>query len=152
MPETIVSKEIDGMAEEVLILSQLSAVLRSRNVGADALSEPEYLALSSLIPGDSLTVGEIQKKVGVLPAQMSRILRGLENREDSRPLIETRINLDDRRRVDVFITPTGRSAFHAYRRARLSFICDFLANLTEEERVVFMKIVRDFRARIAVKL
>ncbi|MCC7292512.1 MAG: MarR family transcriptional regulator [Phycisphaerales bacterium] len=140
---------IDAMAEEVLALSQLSAVARTRKSAATAeLTEPEFMALDAVLREGTMTVGDIQRRVGVLPAQMSRILRILEKHPSGKPLVESRINPDDRRRVDVTITAAGRSVHANYRRGRISFICDFLANLQEAERVTFMKIVRDFQGRV----
>jgi CRISPR system Cascade subunit CasE len=46
-----------------------------------------------------MIVGDIQRLLGVLPAQMSRIIRSLENRD--RPLIACHINPRDKRKVDV---------------------------------------------------
>lgn len=153
MPEPILSPEIDAMAEEVHSLSQLSAVARARRSAATAeLSEPEFMALDAVLREGTITVGDIQRRIGVLPAQMSRILRSLEKRPSGKPLVESRINPDDRRRVDVTITTAGRSVHTSYRRGRLSFICDFLANLESGDRVTFMKIVREFRGRIDLLL
>ena len=153
MPEPIVSPEIDAMAEEVLTLSQLSAVARTRKSAATAeLSEPEFMALDAVLREGTITVGDVQRRIGVLPAQMSRILRSLEKHSSGKALVESRINPDDRRRVDVTITAAGRSVHASYRRGRLSFICDFLANLEAGDRVTFMKIVRDFRSRVDLVL
>lgn len=149
MPKAISSPEIDAMAEEILEASQLAAIVRARRSNArDTLTEPEFLVLEALIKLGSMTVGEVQRTVGVLPAQMSRILRGLERHTSGKPLVTCSINANDRRRVDVSLTEAGREVYNAYRRMRLSFLCDFLDNLTPEDRAVFMRIVRDFAVRI----
>src|SRR5437870_211463 len=74
------------------------AVPRGRRRSGD-LKEVEFLTLSILQHHDTLIVGEIQRMLGVLPAQMSRIIRSLEARE--RPLIACRINPHDKRKIDV---------------------------------------------------
>lgn len=153
MSEWIVSREIDAMAQEVLELSQFSTVARSKLSEAGAsLTEPEFLALDALVKSSPQTVGDIQRSVGVLPAQMSRILRGLERHTSGQPLVNCSINREDRRRVDVTLTDAGRALHQAYRRGRLSFICDFLANLSDDERVCFMRIVQSFRERLHSQL
>lgn len=153
MSDWIVSRDIDTMAQEVLELSQFSTVARSKLSEAGAsLTEPEFLALDALAKSSPQTVGEIQRSVGVLPAQMSRILRGLERHTSGQPLVNCSINRADRRRIDVTLTDAGRALHQAYRRGRLSFICDFLANLSEEERVCFMRIVQNFRERLKNQL
>ena len=65
------------------------AVPRGRRRSGD-LKEVEFLTLSLLHQHQTLIVGEIQRQLGILPAQMSRIIRALETRE--RPLIACRIN------------------------------------------------------------
>src|SRR5690349_13062007 len=75
---------------------------RSRRKLGD-LKDIEYLTLSLLHQHEPLIVGDIQRQLGVLPAQMSRIIRALESRE--RPLITCRINSQDKRKIDVVLTP-----------------------------------------------
>ncbi|MCH7991698.1 MAG: MarR family transcriptional regulator, partial [Gemmatimonadetes bacterium] len=53
-----------------------------------------------------VTVGELQKSIGILPAQMSRLLRGLEDKSGT-GLVASSINPQDRRKVDVTITDDG---------------------------------------------
>ena len=65
------------------------STLRGRRRAGD-LKEVEFLTLSLLQENGILIVGDIQRMLGVLPAQMSRVIRSLENRE--RPLIQCRIN------------------------------------------------------------
>jgi DNA-binding MarR family transcriptional regulator len=62
---------------------------------------------------------------------MSRIIRSLETRE--RPLITCRINLHDKRKIDVALTPEGISAFQEYQSARIGSICTLLGKLGEED-------------------
>src|SRR3954469_17537063 len=83
------------------------AVPRGRRRSGD-LKEVEFLTLSILRQHGSLIVGDIQRLLGVLPSQMSRIIRSLEAREH--PLISCRINPQDKRKIDVFLTPAGVTA------------------------------------------
>jgi DNA-binding MarR family transcriptional regulator len=96
------------------------------------LKEIEFLALSILHKREKLIVGDIQRQLGVLPAQMSRIIRSLENRE--RPLITCRINPQDKRKIDVALTPAGLSAFQEYQASRVRTIAALLGRLEVEER------------------
>ena len=69
-------KTLDQMAEEIFELYRLIAIARSRRpAGPDDLSETEFITLDMLTKEQPLTIGEIQKQIGVLPAQMSRIVR-----------------------------------------------------------------------------
>jgi DNA-binding MarR family transcriptional regulator len=95
------------------------------------LKELEFLALTVLQQRGPLIVGDIQRHLGVLPAQMSRIIRSLEARE--RPLISCRINPQDKRKIDVALTPAGVRALQEYQAARVRALTDLLARLPEDD-------------------
>lgn len=103
---------------------------RGRRRNGD-LKEVEFLTLSLLQHHATLIVGDIQRQLGVLPAQMSRIIRSLEARE--RPLIACRINPHDKRKIDVALTSEGMSAFQDYQSNRIGSICNLLGKLSEED-------------------
>jgi DNA-binding MarR family transcriptional regulator len=67
----------------------------------------------------------------VLPAQMSRIIRSLENRQT--PLIECQINPQDKRKVNVRLTPAGVRALMEYREVRVQKLLGLLRNCSEED-------------------
>jgi DNA-binding MarR family transcriptional regulator len=96
------------------------------------LKEIEFLTLSILHQREKLIVGDIQRQLGVLPAQMSRIIRSLETRE--RPLIACRINPQDKRKIDVALTPAGVAAFQEYQASRVRTIAALLNRLDPEDR------------------
>src|SRR5947209_9617990 len=106
------------------------AVPRGRRRSGD-LKEVEFLTLSLLRQHDTLIVGDIQRQLGVLPAQMSRIIRSLEARE--RPLIACRINPQDKRKIDVALTPAGLSAFQEYQASRVRTIAGLLGRLEADD-------------------
>jgi DNA-binding MarR family transcriptional regulator len=95
------------------------------------LKEAEFLTLSVLHRQRTLIVGDIQRMLGVLPAQMSRVIRSLEDRE--RPLISCRINPHDKRKIDVSMTPAGVRAFHEHQTARVNALSRVLSRLPEED-------------------
>jgi DNA-binding MarR family transcriptional regulator len=103
---------------------------RSRRRSGD-LKDVEFLTLSLLHHHEKLIVGDIQRQLGVLPAQMSRIIRSLEARE--RPLIACRINPQDKRKIDVALTPEGIAAFQDYQSARIGSIAQLIGKLSEED-------------------
>src|SRR5215469_7377237 len=103
---------------------------RGRRRSGD-IKEVEFLTLSLLHHHETLIVGDIQRQLGVLPAQMSRIIRSLETREQ--PLIACRINPHDKRKIDVVLTPEGIAAFQEYQSARIGSISNLIAKLSEED-------------------
>jgi DNA-binding MarR family transcriptional regulator len=96
------------------------------------LKEVEFLTLSVLRHHPTLIVGEIQRQLGVLPAQMSRIIRSLEARE--RPLIACRINPHDKRKIDVALTAAGVAAFQEHQTSRVRTVSRLLTGLSDEDR------------------
>lgn len=147
-------QELEDLAEEVFELSQLSSRARTRSetdANAASLSEAETLTLDLLVKNEVMSVGQIQKRIGVLPAQMSRIVRSLEDKSGE-VMIRCKINARDRRKIDVSITDAGQKAVAAYRAARLGMTVDVLSILTSQERGEFMRILRKMRRHISNNL
>lgn len=137
------------MAEEVFELSQIIASARSRRQeGGLDLSETEFLALDVLAKEEPLTIGEVQKRVGVVPAQMSRVVRSLE-RQGGRGYVDCRINPKDRRCVDLWLTDEGHAAHTAYRSTRLASLLQILTVLKPEDRPEFMRMLGVIRTAFA---
>jgi DNA-binding MarR family transcriptional regulator len=107
------------------------STLRGRRRLGD-LKEIEFLTLAILQANGTMIVGNIQRILGVLPAQMSRVIRSLENRE--RPLIQCRINARDKRKIDVCLTASGEKSLLEYQGVRVGRIVDRLQNLSEEDQ------------------
>jgi DNA-binding MarR family transcriptional regulator len=121
------------------VVTQLGlTALRSRRRPGD-LKEVEFLTLALLHEHGTMIVGEIQRLLGVLPAQMSRIVRALEARE--RPLISCQINPRDKRKVDVCLTPAGEKALLDYEAIRTDRLIELLRRLPEEERIDLDRLV-----------
>src|SRR5438477_9082631 len=95
---------------EVVTQICLSTLGGRRRLGD--LKEIEFLTLAILQANGTMIVGDIQRILGVLPAQMSRVIRSLENRE--RPLIQCRINPRDKRKIDVCLTSWGEKSLLEY--------------------------------------
>ncbi|MFQ5463479.1 MAG: MarR family winged helix-turn-helix transcriptional regulator [Phycisphaerae bacterium] len=138
-------ESLESMAGEIFELYRLIALARSRRPSEpEVLSEPEFLTLDELIRHAPQTIGDIQKKIGVAPAQMSRIVRTL-GRQGGDPLIECRINPNDRRRIDMTITNEGKEAYGLYRANRLGSMHAILGVLAANDRTHFMRILRLIR-------
>jgi DNA-binding MarR family transcriptional regulator len=101
----------------------------SRRRGSD-LKEIEFLTLALLHDHQTMIVGDIQRLLGVLPAQMSRIIRSLEDRTE--PLVACRINPADKRKVNVGLTAHGAQALHTYQAARVGRIAEVLRDLPND--------------------
>lgn len=122
---------------EVITQFCLAAPRGRRRLGD--LKEVEFLSLALLHQHQTMIVGDIQRQLGVLPAQMSRIIRSLESRE--RPYIHCRINPHDKRKIDVFLTPAGEKALLDYQASRIQGIADILRNLGDDEQEDLARLV-----------
>lgn len=150
LPDT--KKTLDKMASEIFELYQLIAAARSRRPsGPDDLSETEFLTLDLLSKEQPITIGEVQKRIGVVPAQMSRIIRVLEE-QGGRGYVECQINATDRRRINVSLTADGRDAHDKYRNTRLSSMYQILSVLPPDDRMHFMRILGQIRDAFASQL
>jgi DNA-binding MarR family transcriptional regulator len=107
------------------------------------LKEVEFLTLSLLHQHGTMIVGDIQRLLGVLPAQMSRIIRGLESHNP--PCIQCQINLQDKRKIDVTLTEAGERALSEYQQLRIQGITDIIRNLPEDERDQLNRVVEKLR-------
>jgi len=138
-------ESLESMAGEIFELYRLIALARSRRPsGPEVLSEPEFLTLDELTRRAPQTIGEIQKKIGVAPAQMSRIVRALE-RQSGKAFIECKINPADRRRIDMTITSEGKDGYDQYRANRIGSMHALLGVLNPDDRTHFMRILRQIR-------
>ena len=143
MPET--QRILDHMVEEIFGLFKVIAAARSRRPSNSSdLSETEFLALDVLAKDGPLTIGEVQKLIGVVPAQVSRVVRSLEV-EGGRGFVECKINPKDRRRIDVSLTESGKKALGAFRQARLASFYVVLEALDPSDRTEFMRMLKCIR-------
>jgi DNA-binding MarR family transcriptional regulator len=104
---------------------------RGRRRSGD-LKDIEYHTLAILQGRGTMIVGDIQRLLGVLPAQMSRVIRSLEDRP--LPLIACRINPQDKRKIDVGMTEAGEKAVRDYQSVRVHRIAELLQDLTDAEQ------------------
>ena len=132
MVATEAGTRFDELAHQLfdIVTRFCQVVPRGRKRSGD-LKDIEFLALSLLNQREPLIVGDLQRQLSVLPAQMSRIIRSLEARD--RPLIGCRINGTDKRKIDVILTAAGRSAFLEYQTSRVRTISSLLAKLSTDD-------------------
>src|SRR6266851_2255839 len=86
-------------------------------------------ALSVLVFGGPMTLGQLAAAEQVKPPTMSRIVTGLE---ESR-LVERLTDAKDARRVRIRATPSGERLLHEGRRRRIEYLARHLGGLTRQE-------------------
>lgn len=95
-------------------------------------------ALSVLVFGGPMTLGQLAAAEQVKPPTMSRIVTGLE---ESR-LAERLKDAKDARRVRIRATPNGERLLHQGRRRRIEYLASHLGGLTREELATLEEAVR----------
>ncbi len=140
-------ESLKKMADEIFSLTKMSwrQRLATRHLGEEELSESQFLTLDCIVTrGEPQTVGDLQRFIHVVPAQMSRIIRSLENDFDA-PLIRCELNQDDKRKIDVRLTPDGRTAYSDFISSRIGRTLELLSRLTEKDRLDFIRVCGQMR-------
>ena len=78
---------------------------------------------------EGITVSGLAKMLGMPMPGVSRMMRGLE----SRGYIERRILPEDRRSIQVFITPVGMDAFQTFAGRLHGYFTDLLENVNTDD-------------------
>jgi DNA-binding MarR family transcriptional regulator len=145
MAATGVGARIEELAQELFeVFTHLCLATPRGRRRTDDLKEAEFLTLAILQDRGTMIVGDIQRQLGVLPAQMSRIIRALENRPT--PLISCQINAQDKRKIDVGLTEVGAKALLNYQAARVQRIAELLHDLPEEDQDDLIRLLEKLRA------
>jgi DNA-binding MarR family transcriptional regulator len=141
------AKRLEEIAQDLFeVITHLCLVgPRSRRRAGD-LKEIEYLTLAILQDRGTMIVGDIQRLLGVLPAQMSRIIRSLEARQW--PLISCRINPHDKRKIDVGLTEAGEKALLEYQSVHVRRIGELLQDLSDEDQDSLVHLLDKMRAML----
>lgn len=136
---------VEDIAHELFeVVTQICiSTLRGRRRGGD-LKEIEFLTLSLLQANQSMIVGDIQRVLGILPAQMSRIIRSLENRPHA--LIACSINPRDKRKIDVCLTTHGEKTLADYQDTRVNQIVGKLRQLSEDDQEDLVRVLHKLQS------
>jgi DNA-binding MarR family transcriptional regulator len=86
-------------------------------------------ALSVLVFGGPMTLGQLAAAEQVRPPTMSRIVTGLEHNGLAERLTDSK----DARRVRIRATPRGERLLHEGRRRRIEYLAHHLDGLTRQE-------------------
>lgn len=146
MPSPIPANSLHAMAEDIFDLSVMAWRDRvaSKTSATAELTESQFLTLDLLQKQSPQAVGELQRAIGVLPAQMSRIIRSLEQHFET-PLIHCALNPQDKRKIDVTMTPLGQKIYTEFRQARLAKTIELIEKLPENDRLEFVRIIRQIK-------
>lgn len=138
--------ELADQAFQVMTQVLLSLPRGKREIPSK-LKEMEFFTLAILQQHETMIVGDIQRILGVLPAQMSRIIRALADR--NRPLIKREFNPKDNRKINITLTNAGEKALNEHVSPRVDAIQELLVSkLSESERKSLAELLNRFEQLI----
>lgn len=110
---------------------------RLRQEGTAGLTPSQLSVLASVDRLGPLQLGDLARVESVAPPTLTRSIAGLEEQG----LVRRRSDPDDGRAVLVQVTGAGRSALRELRRARVAFLAERLAMLSDADRVMVARAV-----------
>ena len=123
------SRDVAAIADR-LHAAAIHVLRRVRKQDAAAGEGPARLsALSVLVFGGPMTLGQLAAAEQVKPPTMSRIVTGLEDSRLARRLTDAK----DARRVRIRATSSGERLLHEGRRRRIEYLARHLDRLTPQE-------------------
>ena len=108
-----------------------------REDDSSGVSAPRLSALSVVVFGGPVTIGDLARAEQVRVPTMSRLIVTLE--EDG--LLQRVPDQDDRRVVRVEATDAGRALLHTGRRRRVAALSADVASLTPDERRALLRAI-----------
>lgn len=118
------------MAELVFTLRQKCALKDLYFVKTLSISSAEYNCLVQFFKTDSMGVKQLAERLDITPGGVTRIVTSLEEKG----LIERRISPEDRRSVDVYLTPKGHEMVADIRQEWLELHGEILNQIEPEYR------------------
>lgn len=110
---------------------------RLRQEGTAGLTPSQLSALASVDRLGPLQLGDLARVESVAPPTLTRSIAGLEEQG----LVRRDQDPDDGRAVLVQTTPAGRRALKGLRQARVAFLAERLATLSDGDRAVVARAV-----------
>jgi len=120
--------------DELVGLSRLFSVFQRDAICCGSVSVPQCVVLSALLERDA-NVSSLARKLGVTNSAMTRLLDGLEKRD----YLERLRSVDDRRRVELRLTPAGRTEAKRLRELTEDAMSSLLAQIPEEKHAQILE-------------
>ena len=135
------------LSEELArLFTLLWRVTNDQRRGA-SLTRLEYLVLARLERDGAMRAGDLAHDEGLDPSTLSRRVAALAERG----LVERKTDRDDRRAQQLQITPSGRDAFLAEQRRRVSLVTDAVAHWPQPDRARLAELLHDLNDSLQKK-
>ena len=120
------------LAEELVSAVNRFTVLLRGELRQAGVTLPQARALSALFTDEPQRITELAESEQVTQPAMTSLVNSLERKG----LVVRRTAADDRRAVEVSLTPAGREMMRAVRRARIKTVDGHLAELPPDEHAI----------------
>ncbi len=143
------SEELPGALQELTIVY----ALQNKKIAENDLGDAHRSVLELLEANGTMIVGDMAKILSLLPAQMSRVIRALEE-HTSHKLINCTINPRDKRKIDVEITSAGEKVLESLRKKeveRFSAGVGGVVDITDEDCERSIHLIRQLVTAITTR-
>ncbi len=121
---------VNQMAELVFTLRQKCALKDLHFVKMLGITAAEYNCLVQFFNTDSFGVKELAERLEITPGGVTRIVTSLEEKG----IVERKISPEDRRGINVTLTPRGKKIVEEIRRASLDLHQEILQQIEPQYR------------------
>ena len=121
---------ISRIAELVFQLRQRCSLKDHYLVDRIKITMADYNCLMEFFDSGSRGMKELSEHLGITPGGVTRVVAGLEEQG----LVERRMSPQDRRSIDVFLTPRGKKVIGQIRQASIEMHKDIIDRIEPDAR------------------
>lgn len=141
MQESSLRSSVGECAREILDnVPMVFRVIRAelRKYGAKEMSVPQFRTLAFVYRNEGVSLSEVGDHIGLTLPTMSALIDGLV----TRGLMNRRADSEDRRRITLTLTESGRARFQSAREATTRYLDERLRRLSPSDRATITLAMR----------
>jgi DNA-binding MarR family transcriptional regulator len=143
-PEAQIRRDCEKLADIFTVLQRCFLMNLSKELARGRVSFPQYFLLGYLSGRKHLTMSEIAVKMGHTTAAATGLVDRLEKLEYARRMHAS----DDRRKIEVEITPAGISLVAQIREDMVNGLAGMMKMLTPDEQKAWVQVYEKIYASI----
>ncbi len=143
-PEAQVRRDCEKLADIFTVLQRCFLMKLSKEIARGRVSFPQYFLLGYLSNRNHLTMSEIAAKMGHTTAAATGLVDRLEKLGYARRMHAS----DDRRKIEVEITPAGISLVAQIREDMVNGLAGMMQMLTPDEQKAWVQVYEKIYASV----
>ena len=128
---------VSRLADLIFTLRQKCSLKDHYVVRRAGISQAEYNCLSQFFDGGTIGMKELGERLDITPGGVTRIITGLEEKG----IVERRIDAEDRRGINVVLTPRGEEIVGEIRRTSLELHAEIIERIDPASRQKVIDVV-----------